>query len=273
MDQSPNQRQRIGALHEELKSFLAHPCAVEIAMNQWTLDSGLPRPSLDLIQFIGFRMLKGEGIKEFAGNHDEKEVLELAFDTMRGESEDETIVAIEKVLDKLEAEKFLDAGKRVNPDSNPKHEWWGALESFLFPESDSSPEMQRGERAIARKVLESLFLRALFNLDVPRIQALVNTLSMIADDKLPELSNAQRIAGAVLLNRHALTVHLGRPPMKTEVQEFLLGVAPSLSDDPNVWAGAWKMVGWQSDEAATKRSDKEAIARLVAKVNRTRAAS
>ena len=273
MNNSPSQQQRIDALDEELKQLLDHPQAVDIAMSQWLFDPELPKPSLDLIQFIGFRMLTGEGIKKFAYGRSEQEVLEKAFEEMRAESEDERIANIQRVLDQLEAEKFLDAGRRINPDQHPKHEWWATLESFLFPDPDSSPEMQLGERAIARKVLESLFLRALFNLDVPRLKALVKTLEMISDGELPELSNAQKIAGAILQDRHNLTKALGRQPSKTEIQEFLLGVMPNLPDHPNAWADAWKMVSRQSEEPTTRNSDKDAIVRFIAQVNSSQADS
>ena len=43
---------RADALHRELETFLAHPRADEILLNEWLYDASLPAPSAELLEYF-----------------------------------------------------------------------------------------------------------------------------------------------------------------------------------------------------------------------------
>lgn len=262
------------ALAREIHEIIHHERAAEIFANGWLHDGQIPCPSVGAMCFFAGRFLRGQGLKEQVGSTGEfgGDAIQAAIDQMK--SEDElglTTSIIETKSAEFEAQRFHLSGIRADPTENHKHEWWDIVDRFLLPDPKENTVVQAGERIVARKCLEALMLRAAFTSDVKRIRALADVMELLSGQSRLKISNAQRIAALVRREFGPLNHRLGRPPSKSEIKEFLLGVADDLSDDGNAWAQAFKMLAWPEDDDRRGRKDGDMISKLITEVRRRQA--
>lgn len=252
-------------LFDEAQSLISHPRADEIFANDWLHDGELPVPSAEFMQYLGFRLMTGCGIQITAATSSRDVILAEIVKALRDESDEERLDAVRSVLEKLKCYRLLHAGKKGTNDRFA-HEWRGVLWPFLYPAdaSDGSDAvtLAAGRRAIAREIIESMVLRAVFRWDSGRIEGLAAVLREIRDGRQPVATIENRAAGEIMRWLPWLSENLGHHPSKSEMKAFILDVSPDLSDKTNSWAKAWKLVGYPKDNERERRIDLGEILQL-----------
>jgi hypothetical protein len=157
--------ERCSTLLDELEALLENPRAAEILANDWLHDGSLPVPSLDLIRYLGCRMLTGYGIKLEVASMDRYGLISTLVDHLRYESPKDRNSSIPSILRRLECFRFLHTGK-IGACDPYAHEWLPILWPFLYPyapEGDAEAVAHAaGERVITRGLIETMSLRAIF---------------------------------------------------------------------------------------------------------------
>jgi hypothetical protein len=233
-----------GKLLAEVESFIAHPRAAEILLNDWLHDAALPIPSPELIAYFSLRLLGGNGsILEKVATLDRFAAAQAIVDAFREESPAERLASIERCRRRIECLKLLVSGRKgsFNPHMA---EWLPVLEPFLHP--GTSP-LSQGFRSLSRGVLEAMVLRAVFHYDVKRLEALTTSLRVIRDGQEIIPPHAQRIAAEVIRWLPWLQENLRRFPTKEEFKTTCRSVtspswpptSSSATRDPRTTAARW----------------------------------
>ncbi len=252
-------------LFSEAQSLISHPRADEILANDWLHDGDLPVPSAEFMQYLGFRLMTGRGIQITAATSSRDMILAEIVKALRDETDEERLDAVWSVLEKLKCYRLLQAGKKGTIERFA-HEWRGVLWPFLYPAnaSDGSEDtaLAAGRRAIARGIIESMVLRAVFRWDSGRIEGLATVLREIRDRSQPIATIENRAAGEIMRWLPWLSENLEHHPSKTEMKAFILAISPDLSDKTNSWSKAWRLVGYPKDSERSRRIDQDEILQL-----------
>lgn len=215
---------RESTLLTELEALLANPRVDEIVANDWLHDGSLPVPSLDLIRYLGCRMLTGYGIKLAAASMERYALISNLVDHLRNESPEDRSASIPSILRRLDCFRFLNTGKKGVSDPYT-HEWLPILWPFLYPdalEGDAAAVAHAaGERVIARGMIETMTLRAIFTQDFRRIASLANAMRMIRAGKDHKPTTKNRIMGEILRSTPYLVERLGGRPSTSVIEAFV----------------------------------------------------
>jgi hypothetical protein len=264
---------RSGALLDELETLLDSPRAEEIVANDWLHDGSLAVPSLDIIRYLGWRMLTGHGIKLEATKKDRYDLISLLVGHLRGESLKVRQKSITGILRRLECFRFLNTGKAGQSDPYV-HEWLPILWPFLYPDTPANEKdavaLAAGERLIARGIIETMILRAIFTQDYKRVSSLALALENISIGQSPKPTVENRIKGGILRCLPYLNETLGRLPSRAEIQFFMrqLDAFNGLDGFParqNPWVDAFREFRYPA-ELRKIRIDEDLLTSLARKV-------
>ncbi len=241
------------ALLDELEALLANPRADEIVANDWLHDGSLPVPSLDLIRYLGCRMLTGYGIKLEAAGMDRCRLISILVVHLRNESPKVRKTSIPSILRRLESFRFLNTTGKKGACDRYTHEWLPILWPFLYPDSPEgnadAVAHAAGERIIARGLIETMTLRAIFTQDHERVQSLSQALKNIRHGQSPKLTLENRVKGGILRCLPYLNEKLERLPSRAEIQFFMRQLAafngePEFPQRENPWIDAFDEFGY-----------------------------
>ncbi len=255
-------------LLQEVESFVNHPRAAEILLNDWLHDGSLPIPSPELISYFAFRLLTG-GVVNEAAALSRNELANKIVEAFRKEDSAQRCKDIERVRRRL-AYVTLSATGKKGTFSPHMPEWLPVLDAFLYPEilsprGPKNTKRDQGVRILARGIMEAMMLRAVFCLDVPRMEALSSTLRIIraADEIAPP--HHMRIAAEVLRWVPWLEDRLRRLPTKAEFKVFLETAYPDkmpATDDQAPYTKAFKLIGYEGPPNHNRKMDRGFIVTL-----------
>jgi len=182
--------------------------------------------------------------------------------------------SIPAILRRLDAFQCLNAGKTGACDPHT-HEWLPILWPFLYPyapEGDvGAVAHAAGERVIARGLIETMTLRAIFTQDHERVKSLSVALKNIKHDQSQEPTVKNRIKGGILRCLPYLNEKLKRLPSRSEIQCFMRQLAgfngePEFPMRQNPWSDAFRE--FRYDEEPRKiRIDTDLIVKLAREVS------
>ena len=260
---------RESALLAELEALLDNPRSEEIVANDWLHDGSLPIPSLNLVRYLGIRMLTGHGIKLEVARMDRYAFISNLVGHLRNESPEARTASIPRMLRRLDCFRFQHSGKKKTFDPY-SHEWLPILWQFLYPGApegdDEVVAHSAGERMIARGLIETMTLRAVFTQDHQRVKSLSVALKSISQGQsiVPTVEN--RIKSEILRCLPYLNENLGRPPSRAEIQFFIRQCAAfrgelEFPERQNPWVEAFHFFQYQAERRAI-RIDNDLITRL-----------
>ena len=251
---------REAALLTELEELLGNPRADEIVANDWLHDGSLPMPSLNLVRYLGIRMLTGYGVKLEVARMDRYGFISNLVEHLRNESSDDRIASIPSMLRRLDCFRYQHAGKKKTFDPHA-HEWIPILWQFLYPSApegdDESVAHAAGERMIARGLIETMTLRAVFTQDHQRVKSLSVALKNISQGRSTEPTVENRIKGEILRCMPYLNENLGRLPSRAEIEFFVRQCAAfrgaaEFPQRPNPWVEAFQYFHYPADRRAIR---------------------
>jgi hypothetical protein len=265
---------RESALLAELETLLDNPRADEIMANDWLHDGSLPMPSLILVRYLGIRMLTGYGVKLEVARMDRYGFISKLVAHLRNESSKDRIESIPSMLRRLDCFRFQHAGKKKTFDPHA-HEWTPILWQFLYPSAPESDDEAvahaAGERMIARGLIETMTLRAVFTQDHQRVRSLSVALKNISQGQSTEPTVENRIKGEILRCIPYLNEKIGRLPSRAEIQFFARQCAAfrGEADFParqNPWVEAFQHFHYPADRRAI-RTDPDLMTRLAREIS------
>lgn len=262
---APTGKNERDKLLSDLERLLENPRAGEVLSNGWLHDASIPAPSYDLIQYLAFRLIIGHGIRLIAATGTREEIISKILQALREETAEERRASIKRVTFRLKCYKWLYSGKTGSQHKHA-HEWLPVLSAFLYPsvephQSDSLA-IESGTRVIARGILETMMLLAVFHWEANRIEGLAAALREIRDGTRIDPTLANRTAGEIIRWLPVLWNGIERRPSKSEMMEFIETIFPEFTPTPNDKSKAFKMVGWPSDDERIRKIDKAEIHRL-----------
>ncbi len=260
------------ALLDELEGLLTNPRAKEIVANDWLHDGSLSVPSLDLILYLGIRMLTGDRFMIEISQMDRYSLIKNLLTQLRIETLEERRLSIPRVLRRLDCYRFLHTGKHTDPHI---HEWLPIVWNFLYPDAkDDDAEANAiiaGKRAVSRGLIETMTLRAIFTLDHDRLKSLAEALKTIRHNKVLEPTVENRVIGEILRCLPYLNEELGKLPSRAELEYFIRELAAWSGEKEfpkraNPWSDAFHWLGYEADPRQC-RIDKPVITKLARKVS------
>lgn len=269
-----NLDKRSTALLDELESLLANPRAVEVVANDWLHDANLSVPSLDLILYVGCRVLTGHGISLEAAAMDRYTLISSLINHLRNEPSNDRKSSIPRILRRLDCFKYLHTGKTGASDSH-LHEWLPVVWPFLYPEPPEGDHEAvahaAGQRLLARGLIETMTLRAIFFQDHERVKSLSLAIKNIKHGKSQDPTLDNRIKGGVLRCLPYLNEELKRLPSRSEIQFFMRQLAalngePEFPERQNPWSDAFRTFQYPADPRKI-RIDEDLIVKLARKVS------
>jgi len=256
-------------LLKELETLLSNPRAEEIIANDWLHDGNLPMPSLDLIRYLGARMVSGHGIKLKAAETERYALISLLVEFLKNEDEAERVASIPRMLRGLDSFRFLHEGKVGSYDIFA-HEWLPILFIFLYPDAPQNHPnaiaYKAGERIIARGLLETMTLRAVFTMDHKRLESLSKATKQIRSNRYQKPTVKNRIKGEILRWLPLLSEHLKRLPSRSELEQFIRAYASwngekEYATRANAWSDSFRDLSYPAAPRKI-RIDREAIEKL-----------
>lgn len=256
-------------LLEELNDFIDHPHAEEILLSDWLHDGSLPIPSPELIAYISSRLLTGPGIVSEVSALDRWDAAMAVVQAFRDEPPERRERSIENVRLRVECLRLIDSGKKGSQNDYIP-EWMPILLDFCFPEDEEDSRKPAGVRSLARGILETMMLRAVFHMDAPRIEALGSALRIVRDNEEIATPNAKLIASRVIRFIPWLPERLGRLPTKEEFKLFLRTLypdeMPQSRDEP--FTNGFRLIGYNGPDNHRKKMDSNLIVRLALEVRK-----
>jgi len=248
---------------QELYNILHHPRAAEIFANEWVQDSNLPIPSIRAILLL-FSLLGQDDATIIAGQPP-GEVNLLEF--IASGPEKETLPVLLAELRKFPLQAFAEAARREASfhqsdellfTGSRAYEWTRALRLFTHLSFGGSKRQDHGARAIARRFLEALLLRAVLHRDAAALRGLADAM----EGSTPQPPVTNRIASEICGWLPRLSSELGREPTKGAMKAFLTEMYPYFADaNATTWSDAWKLAGWSTDnDRKGPRNHDDAIA-------------
>jgi hypothetical protein len=262
-----NKRSR--ALLEELEALITNGRAHEILDNGWLHDGQLKMPTLDLIRYLGFRMLESFQLKIDASKMIRSDLISKLLVYLKKESGESRRSSIPQTLQRLDCFKYFNAGKKGSSDPYA-HEWLSIISPFLYPtapkKDPNAIAISAGERIIARGLLETMVLRSIFTSDHKRLQSLSAAVKAIRFNKEVKPTVTNRIKAEVLRSAPYLHERLGRFPSRAEIKLFIEQLTAWSGEDPlpvrrNPWKEAFGIIN-DVASSRTVRLDEDLIVKL-----------
>lgn len=227
------------SLTTELQNILRHERAEDVFTNGWLHDEEIPMPSTDLILALAMRFASGT-IMESLAIKSLDDVVREAVAFLRSEDEEKTFAIFRDYLSRIRTSDV-----ELNESQNWKrHEWWSLMEMFLFPDPTAQVEIQAAQRYLARRFLETLFLRAVYTFDSSRVRDLSKVLEMISKSQFPDMKNSQKIAAAILRDRALVEKAAGRPLSKHQLKDILTELYDDLPTDETAWQVGFRLISF-----------------------------
>lgn len=260
------------AVAGELFTLLHHEHAEMILSNDWLHYSSLPIPSVDAIMLLAHMLVdpslsigpaaplpaEPTNFFEFLGSHPMEVTLPVIITQLRKHSKKELADIANRDWIRFEQEKLLHEGQR-------RAEWALLLHRFRFMAETDDAVKNNGARGLARRFMETLFLRSMHMGDSGSLRALADEM----DKEGPQPCTKNRIASEIVASRWRLSEELDRNVTKGAMKAFLCELHPNwLKASSETWKDAWKLAGVSKDgdrEGPRNNSDAIAVARKILK--------
>jgi hypothetical protein len=258
-----SEKPRIDAVELDLNALLENPRAVEVILNVWIEDGSLPVPSQDLLDFLATDLLHGfKKLVRFddAGTKGTAEAVREYVVELRGLSPPSRRRLIELAVARRRLMQLM---------GNQPHSlfWWPVL-SVQESRLSETRDLRLGERRLMRLLAESMTFRSILLGDLPRLDGLGEAVRIERQNCKLKPKASEEIALMILLWHPYLVRELIRDPSRTEVEIFLRGVYPDISESPATWAEARKLIGVRTAESRSRRIDNDQINKLALKARK-----
>lgn len=252
------QRQRIAqkstVLLKEFESLRTNSRLTDILNSFFLYDEEIDAPSEDLISLIAGVIL------------DDRDLLKTLNDLTVEDG-------IAEIADRIAQTKIETSQKIAKEEA--EHQ---ILFSLFYPDDGEGERLSKWRRLVktmrdpketidrifAQKVIDVMVARAIWHLDYQSLEALARVNKEIATNSYEKVSASREVTRQIIRHEEYLSDKLKRPPSKTEIKDFLLGIDDSLSDSPKLWSKAFKLLGWTSkSDRKMKSADKDIITKLI----------
>ena len=257
-----------GAIAEELFEIIHNERAEHIFTNEWLHDSTLRIPSVNAILLMAEILLGDDNLTigkadplpqertnlfEFAGIHPMTETLPAIVFQLRKHSQDTLTAIAQRYWGGVAGEKLRHGGEKLRYDGSRRAEWGRLYDRFHLMAFGKTSAKDNGARGLARRLMESLFLRAMLFRDSDSFRALADVIDLDG----PQSWDRHRIASEAVGWESRLSRELMRNVSKGEMKAFLREFFPRLTDGKNEWTAAWKLAKWPTnlDKKGTRHYD------------------
>ncbi len=259
----PSDKIRVDQIERELDDFLKNPRAEEILLNEWFDDGALPIPSPELLEYFAMELLYGFGKYERfanAGQMGTVEAVRLYVAELRGISSSSRR---DSICFATARRKILGFGGATQ---NVLH-WWPVIMA-LNSDLSKLPVIASGQRRLTRLLVESMSLRAVLQNDGLGLDGLAEAVRVNSGTSALKPTMSETIAFQILRWHPYLSRELKRNPSKTELEVFLRGVYPGISESAATWTEARKLIRVRAAAPRSQRIDRDQINKLALKARK-----
>jgi hypothetical protein len=255
-------KEKANKLEEEAKKILREPRLEEILQSHYLHDQTLPTPSSGFFMLVSFALL-GPDARAVRNKLDsvDDEAAGLKFVVDRLQKATDAVIQ--------DASKFYAMKREIARLSCPEKysQRHASLADWLILTEAFREAKTHVQRAIARRGIEALTIRAVWKNDSQSLRALAFITENYFSGNFSNARGHRLVASEILSYEWYLKENLDWVPKKEDVRKFILGICPDLPKATASWSDAWKLLGGTASATIDRSGERDphAVEKLIQK--------